>query len=231
MASGDDLLRKISDFFASDQWWSPVLDFMLSNCEPFSRTHFSVQQYQIFLEFEKLVTNLVEGKLCQSLQLSPDIFEEIILVGIEQNNPQARTISQTIKDAFNFPQFSLEMHAHNERIEQEVSQVMQKVPFEMPNNVPRFEIKEPSPAPSGLPPIESARNPRFSVKQPTGLPKALTPRFAINAEMAQRGHSQLPAILSHKKETLQTMNSGVPSIKVPKQAPAKLPPLGKSPRF
>lgn len=273
----DSILQSASDFFTSDSWWSQILDFMLSKCEPFKAAPaYSLEEYQIYQEYMDFIQKLVDEEMCKQLNISPQQFEDAMLQGLENNNHIAISLKDTIEHAVNFTSFCNDMIAHNERIEKEVESVMKKEyalvleqeesnenqdQQEPQNNA--FQIHEPSamkssnvPRSNITPPLKPQNSqqqqqvqppqtnninmPSYDNKTPRN-PRCIQNRLsmALPAAIAQRLRkggiqpptSGLPGILSRKKETLQTMQSGMPSLKIPKTGPAKLPPLGKSPRF
>ena len=281
----DPILNNACDFFASDQWWSQILDFMLSRCEPFRKSSsYSFEEYQIFQEYMKFIQNLIDVEMCQQINVTPEQFEDALLQGLQANNPVAISLKDTIVHASDFVLFYTDMVAHNERIEKEVENVMkreygidikQEENHQETDNIvhsPRastsgqinnvFQVHEPAPKTSSnvprsniSPPLQlkglhsnqqqqvvqpptnnPPRNPRciqnrLSMALPAAIAQRLHKSKALGALGAPALSGQLPGILSRKKETLQTIQSGMPSLKIPKAGPVKLPPLGKSPRF
>ena len=250
MSDSETILSCVLDFFASDTWWSQILDFMLSRCEPFhQKPDISFEEYGIYMEFINFIEKLLYGNVCEQIGISPEKLENTILQALQNQNEKAISIRDTLFGATDIITFRSDMISHNERIEKEVQNVMNKnfnnpdeslLPNQQAQNqqqVPpiHFSIHEPSamhqPQGSQLPHIEikSPRNPRFCTtnKQPM-IPH---PPLIPHRPTLIAGDGQLPGILSRKKETLQSMQTGVPALKIPKPVAVKLPPLGKSPRF
>ena len=131
----DTILNNACDFFASDQWWSQILDFMLSRCEPFrAAPSYSFEEYQIYDEYMKFLEKLIDVEMCQQLQVTPQQFEDHLLQGLEQNNPVATSVRDTIVHAADFVTFCTDMIAHNERIEKEVQELVQMIKQNMENH-------------------------------------------------------------------------------------------------
>lgn len=261
----EEILNGAQEFLASDIWWSQILDFMLSKCEPFKTSNsYTFEEYKIYQEYVAFLEKLIDVDMCKQLDISPGNFEDAIMRGIEKGNATAISLKDILVHAFDFPSFCSDMIAHNERIEQEVESVMRQDYDANPvpennqiNNNPRFAVHEPEqmrtnvspPSPTNIMPplqnfqvvppnnppspheIRTPRNPRcIQNRLSIALPMAIARRAGMKVQYGG-GPAALPAILSRKKETLQTMQSGMPTLKIPKAGPIKLPPLGKSPRF
>ena len=150
----DAILNSLVNLLSSDTWWSQILDFMLSKCEPFHSTpDISFEEYNIYMEFIKLIENLLNENVCKQNGISFDIMGNALMDAIKAQNETALNIKDTLMKTTDIIIFRTDMIAHNERIEKEVQSVMDKnfAPTEPNNGHGEIHVHEPLPPYIGFP--------------------------------------------------------------------------------
>ncbi|EAX91810.1 hypothetical protein TVAG_459340 [Trichomonas vaginalis G3] len=232
MSRSDFILSSMLEFLASDSWWSNILDFMLSKCEPFQKHDtISIKEFIVYQEYLSFLERLLYNDFCNQFSLEPRELEETIANELLSSNKMALQIQEQLLRSTDFITFREDMIAHNERIEQEVNSIMNvpNLPIAEPESIPIHEPEVPNSKLPSLNLIPSPRGQRFVVN-PNIMPKPSPRRkLMINPEM--RNISQLPMLLSKNKEYTQVLKSPIPLIKLLKPLAVKLPPLSRSPRY
>lgn len=124
----EELLKKISKYLASDEWWSPIFDFKTTNCVLFKEgENASTQEYMCYKSFLHTITNLVDCQLCNKLDISADEFEELIYNSYKQKNATAKLIVRTLQNILDFTQFREEMIKENEEAEDEMDEMIEEL--------------------------------------------------------------------------------------------------------
>lgn len=231
MSHSDFILSSVQEFLGSDIWWSGILDFMLSKCEPFHRNEtITIAEHNIYQEYLKFLEAMIYNEYCVQNGVDPEELDNLIVEGIANSNRVAIQIQDQLIKSTDFLQFRSDMIAHNARIEEEVNTVMngQYESYPKDNECYPIEIHEPEPNISNLPTLNllpSPRNQRYRVN----IQQSPRRKLMINPEM--KNISMLPALLAKKSETYISTKQPIPPMKILKPVPVRLPPLGKSPRF
>lgn len=244
MGENNTTFDSIIDFLSSEMWWGQILDFMLSRCEIFRESDtYSIEEYKIYKEYCAFIEKIIDQQLCENVKLTANQLEEVILQGVENDQPQAMSIKDTLYRALDFETFRRDMVSHNERVEEEVRNVLaEKTAMESPliNNSEAYQVHQPNNV-SALPSlnIQSPRNPRKNIfnralvyqhamkmkgplLHPTSNVPIHSPPSFNNANIGLFKPSNMLA---------QSNACGLPPLKSPRPPMAKLPPLLKSPRF
>ncbi|EAY01939.1 hypothetical protein TVAG_047930 [Trichomonas vaginalis G3] len=240
MTLSNTIYDSIIDFLSGEMWWGQLLDFMLAHCECFKpRDYSTVEEFNIYKDYCVFLEQIVEKQLCQNVKLTTKQFEQVILDGIENNIQQAISIKETLTKAVDFELFRRDMISHNERIEQEVQNVLsnEKESQNIINNE-MYQVQPPNNQ-SSLPSLEirSPRNPRkFMFNKASFISHAMKFRNPMINPICnppqnpiQMNHGNL--MMKHQNPILQSTNTGLPPLRSPRPPQAKLPPLIKSPRF
>lgn len=120
----DEKLLNILNFLTTDLFWGPILDFVLSKCEPFVSETNTFEQYLIFLEYRNLANQIFEKSLFDEVKIKPDDLENIVMIGLSKKIRTAEKIVEHLRPMLDFNFFKEEMREHNSRIEAEFAQVV-----------------------------------------------------------------------------------------------------------
>ncbi|EAY07907.1 hypothetical protein TVAG_064540 [Trichomonas vaginalis G3] len=115
---------QICNFFTSEAWWKPVCGFLATNCMQFESPENTVEQYNLFNQFQSLVQDLFDSFLCKTVNMRPSALEQLMLQGYDGNIYQLRVLIFRIQELLNFEKFKLEMQATQRRIDEEVTNTM-----------------------------------------------------------------------------------------------------------
>lgn len=118
------ITTKIAILFASEAWWKPVFGFMSTNCGKFSADSCSNEEYDCFVDFRKLVENLIDSYICKQIGVRPQQFENAIYEQYFVNNPRAVSIVDMLQNMMDFMKLKEQMIAQNEKIEEETTNAM-----------------------------------------------------------------------------------------------------------
>lgn len=124
----EEILKKISKYLASDEWWSPIFDFKTTNCVLFSDSENpSTQEYMCYKSFLHTVSNLIDCQLCNKLEISSDEFEDILYNSYKQKNATAKLIIRTLQNILDFTSFREEMIKENAEAEDEMDEMIEEL--------------------------------------------------------------------------------------------------------
>jgi hypothetical protein len=119
--SNQVVLRHTCHFFASDEWWKPVITFLFSRCSYFWSLTPTHDEYSCFSEFQALVADLVDNQLCGKIGISPVAFENAMFSLFESRDVPAAVVLETLTKATDFLEFRAQMIQNNLRLEETVS--------------------------------------------------------------------------------------------------------------
>lgn len=108
----------------SEQWWKPVCGFLATNCMQFESSENTIDQYNLFNQFQNLVTDLFDSFLSKTVNMRASALEQLMIQGYDSNIYQLRVIIFRIQELLNFEKFKLEMQATQRRIDEEVTNTM-----------------------------------------------------------------------------------------------------------
>jgi hypothetical protein len=118
------ILRHTCHFFASEEWWKPIITFLFTRCSCFWSLAPTHEEHSCFAEFEALVTDLIDAQLCSKIGISPTAFENVMLCLFESGDIPARVVLETLTKATDFLEFRSQMIQNNLRLEETVSQAI-----------------------------------------------------------------------------------------------------------
>ena len=118
--SEEEIIDQIADFLSSDEWWDPILDFKAEKCIYFHNSdNPTFEDFEYYSQFKQLIVDLIDSKMCISLALTHDKFENIVFSQYEKESFRAKTIIETLKKTLDFEKFRQDMIRFNEEDEEE----------------------------------------------------------------------------------------------------------------
>ena len=118
--SEEEIIDQIADFLSSDEWWDPILDFKAEKCVFFHRTENpTFEDFEYYSQFQQLIIELIDSKMCISLALTHDKFENIVFNQYDKESFRAKTIVETLRKTLDFEKFREDMIRFNEEDEEE----------------------------------------------------------------------------------------------------------------
>lgn len=130
--SNEDIIRKAASFFASEEWWKPVLNFLATKCKCFRTDVPTHQEFEVYLEFISFLSNLIDKDLCENIQITQTAFENVMFSMYDDENTSAKVIVETLKNAADFSVFRSQMLQNNIRIENAVTKAFMTYTEEHP---------------------------------------------------------------------------------------------------
>ena len=118
------ILAKVSQFMCSEKWWQPIVSFMYHNCTNFLETGFTFENYNIFLQFRDMIESLIDKDMCESIKVSPDLFEQVLNAATKRYDLQGLVIIDLLRKATDFQEFHSQMVTMNKKIELDVSNLI-----------------------------------------------------------------------------------------------------------
>ena len=119
--SNEEILRLSSHFFASDEWWKPVLTFLFTKCRCFRSETPTHEEYTLYQEFMVLLEDLIDNQLCGKMKITPQSFENALDALYDDGNISAKVIVDTLTNATDFLVFRQQMLQNNIRIENRIT--------------------------------------------------------------------------------------------------------------
>lgn len=109
---------------SSDLWWKPVLGFISTNCGKFSGDCFTHEEYQCFCDFRTLTMNLFDTFIAKHIGVRIGVLETALYDGFSRNDELAKKIVLILGKMEEFEDFRNLMISQNEKIEEEVTNMM-----------------------------------------------------------------------------------------------------------
>ena len=118
------ILTKIAQFMCTEKWWQPLVSFMYHNCSNFNENIYSFENYNFFIQFRDLVESIIDKDMCESIKVTPDVFEQVLNAATKRYDLQGLVIIDLLRKATDFQEFHAQMVSMNKKIEIDVANLI-----------------------------------------------------------------------------------------------------------
>ena len=128
--SNEQIIYKVCNFFASEKWWNPIISFIYNNNEIFKKEGNTHEEYQKFVDFSEIVTDIIDNKLSSFIGVTSKVLENVLIGTYEDGNVQSRVIIDTLQKTMNYEDFKNEMISASARIENIINELLVQISTE-----------------------------------------------------------------------------------------------------
>lgn len=126
METEEFILAKAAEFVSSEQWWRPIISFMYDNADKFKEQGYNVDQYNVFLKFTDLVSDLVDNKIAKAANTNEKTLEWTLFSCAKSFKINALVTINIFQKAMSFQEFHKQMVVINQSIDYDIAQVLAK---------------------------------------------------------------------------------------------------------
>jgi hypothetical protein len=114
-----EIVHRASLIIGSEQWWRPVIGYLVTNSGKFSGYNFTNEENDCFVAFGRFFSDLFENFLCDRVGVKSLILEAAILHEVEKLNPEGEVIAELLRNYADFLFFRDRMLEMGRKIQDE----------------------------------------------------------------------------------------------------------------
>ena len=120
------ILEKVSERFACEGFWRPIIVFMYTNCAQIQTENPLNEDFQCFHKFCQLLEQTFEKEICAPLNLPSERVESVLFSSYQRGNFRSQVILNTLLRFTDYLGWRDQMKSTDERIQGDAADALER---------------------------------------------------------------------------------------------------------